>query len=157
MKTAAAKPDPRAALAGVLAHHRVIYCNVQALRQWRADFRQKILLRAQAAEGAGGQPSWNFQHYISGILPEVDPQFSAVETALLFLENSAEYIAAEKLIAPLLADLAELEKQEAAAALRRADLERQHREAVAAAEDRARAAALRDPEVASAARALAAA
>jgi hypothetical protein len=137
MKNSAPKPDPRQQLESVLAHHRVLFCNVGALRQWRDQFRAKILVRAQAAEGAGSAPSWNPQNYISGILPEVNPQFSAVETALLFLESTPEFIGAAALIEPLLKDLAALEKAEAIAVQNAADAERDRREKVDAAKAQA--------------------
>ena len=155
MKNSSLKPDPRAALQGVLLHKKYIFLNTLALRKWRAEFRQKVLVRAQCAHGAGPSESFEPQHYIANLLPNLDPQFSDVETALLFLENSPEFLEAAAVIEPLLAAVAELELEEAAAAARRGDLERVHREAVAAAEAKARFVALNSPEVAAAARALA--
>ena len=157
MKTTSSKPDPRAALQGVLLHKKYIFLNTLALRKWRAEFRQKVLVRAQCAHGAGPSESWEPQHFIANLLPNLDPQFSDVETALLFLENSPEFLEAKAVIEPLLAAVAALEVEEAAAAAHRADLEQAHREAVAAAESQARVVALNSPEVAAAARALAAA
>ena len=155
MKDSAPKIDPRAALQAVMLHEKFIYLNTLALRKWRAEFRQKVLVRAQCAHGAGPSESWEAQHFIANLLPNLDPQFSDVETALLFLENSPEFLEAKAVIEPLLEAVAELEIEEAAAGVRRADLERVHREAVTAAEEKARAVALASPEVAAAARALA--
>ena len=157
MKSSSSKTDPRAALQAVMLHEKFIYLNTLALRKWRAEFRQKVLVRAQCAHGAGPSESFEPQHYIANLLPNLDPQFSDVETALLFLENSPEFLEAAQIIEPLLAAVAELEIEEAAAGVRRADLERVHREAIATAEENARAVALRSPAVAAAARALAAA
>ena len=140
-----------------MLHEKFIYLNTLALRKWRAEFRQKVLVRAQCAHGAGPSESWEAQHFIANLLPNLDPRFSDVETALLFLENSPEFLEAAQIIEPLLAAVAELEIEEAAAGVRRADLERAHREAVASAEERARTVALASPEVAAAAKALAAA
>ena len=155
MKTTSSKTDPRAALQAVMLHHKYIFLNTLALRKWRDEFRQKVLVRAQAAHGAGPADSWEPQHYILNILPTVTPEFIACETSLLFLENTAEFLEAAAEIEPLLKAVAELEIEEAAAGVRRADLERVHREAVTAAEEKARAVALASPEVAAAARALA--
>ena len=157
MKTSSLKPDPRAALQGVLLHKKYIFLNTLALRKWRDEFRQKVLVRAQAAHGAGPAESWQPAHFISNILPTVTPEFIACETSLLFLENTAEFLEAAAEIEPLLAAVAELEVEEAAATARRADLEQAHREAVATAEAKARFVALSSPEVAAAAKALAAA
>ena len=157
MKNSSLKPDPRAALQAVMLHQKYIFLNTLALRKWRAEFRQKVLVRAQCAHGAGLSESFEPQHFIANLLPNLDPQFSDVETALLFLENSPEFLEAAQIIEPLLAAVAEVEQQEAAAAVRRGNLEQAHREAVAAAEEKARAVALASPEVAAAARALAAA
>jgi len=157
MKSTSSKTDPRAELQAVLLHHKYVFLNTLALRKWRDEFRRKVLVRAQCAHGAGPSESWEAQHYIANLLPTLDPQFSDVETALLFLENSPEFIEAAQVIEPLLEGVAELEIEEAAARTRRADLERAHREAVASAEERARTVALNSPEVAAAARALAAA
>ena len=155
MKNSSSKTDPRAALQAVMLHEKYIYLNTSALRKWRDEFRQKVLVRAQCAHGAGPSESWEAQHFIANLLPNLDPRFSDVETALLFLENSPEFLEAAKIIEPLLAAVAALEVEEAAAAARRAELEQAHREAVAAAESQARAVALASPEVAAAARALA--
>ena len=155
MKSSSLKPDPRAALQGVLLHKKYIFLNTLALRKWRDEFRKTVLIRAQAAHGAGPAESWQPAHFISNILPTVTPEFIACETSLLFLENTAEFLEAAAEIEPLLAAVAELEIEEAAAGVRRADLERVHREAVTAAEEKARAVALASPEVAAAARALA--
>ena len=157
MKNSSSKTDPRAALQAVLLHHKYVFLNTIALRKWREGFRQKVLVRAQCAFGAGPAESWEPQHYIANLLPNLDPQFSDVETALLFLENSPEFIEAKAVIEPLLAAVAALEVEEAAAGVRRADLEQAHREAIAAAESQARVVALNSPAVAAAARALAAA
>jgi hypothetical protein len=157
MKNSAPKPDPRAELQAVLLHKKYIYLNTVALRKWRDEFRQKVLIRAQAAHGAGPAESWQPAHFISNILPTVTPEFVACETALLFLENTAEFLEAKAEIEPLLASVAALEIEEAAAATRRSNLEQAHREAVASAEEKARAVALASPEVAAAAKALAAA
>ena len=157
MKNSAPKPDPRAALQAVMLHHKYVYLNTVALRKWRDEFRKTVLIRAQAAHGAGPAESWQPAHFISNILPTVTPEFIACETSLLFLENTAEFLEAAAEIEPLLAAVAALEVEEAAATARRADLEQAHREAVAAAEEKARAVALASPEVAAAARALAAA
>jgi len=157
MKNSAPKIDPRAELQAVLLHKKYIFLNTGALRKWRDEFRQKVLVRAQCAHGAGPSESFEAQHYIANLLPNLDPQFSDVETALLFLENSPEFIEAATEIEPLLAAVAALEIEEAAAATRRGNLEQAHRDAIAAAEEEARAVALNSPEVAAAARALAAA
>ena len=157
MKNSAPKPDPRAALQAVLLHQKYIFLNTLALRKWRAEFRQKVLVRAQCAFGAGPAESFEPQHYIANLLPNLDPQFSDVETALLFLENSPEFLEAAQIIEPLLEAVAALEIEEAAAAVRRGELEQAHRDALAAAEAKARFVALNSPEVAAAAKALAAA
>ena len=157
MKKSSSKTDPRAALQAVMLHEKFIYLNTLALRKWRAEFRQKVLVRAQCAHGAGPSESFEPQHYIANLLPNLDPQFSDVETALLFLENSPEFLEAAAVIEPLLAAVAALEVEEGAAGVRRAELEQAHREAVAAAETKARFVALNSPEVAAAAKALAAA
>ena len=157
MKNSALKPDPRAALQGVLLHKKYIFLNTVALRKWRDEFRKTVLIRAQAAHGAGPAESWQPAHFISNILPTVTPEFIACETSLLFLENTAEFLEAAAEIEPLLAAVAALELEETAAAVRRGELEQAHRAAVAAAEENARAVALRSPAVAAAARALAAA
>ena len=157
MKTSSLKPDPRAALQSVLLHEKYVYLNTLALRKWRAEFRQKVLVRAQCAHGAGPSESFEPQHFIANLLPNLDPRFSDVETALLFLENSPEFLEAAQIIEPLLAAVAALEFEEAAAAVRRGELEQAHRDAVAAAEAQARVVALNSPAVAAAARALAAA
>ena len=157
MKTSSSKTDPRAALQGVLLHKKYIFLNTLALRKWRDEFRKTVLIRAQAAHGAGPADSWEPQHYILNILPTVTPEFIACETSLLFLENTAEFLEAAAEIEPLLAAVAALEVEEAAAAAHRADLEQAHRDAVAAAEAQARVVALSSPEVAAAAKALAAA
>ena len=155
MKNSAPKLDPRAALQAVMLHNKYVFLNKLALRKLRAEFRQKVLVRAQAAHGAGPAESFEPQHYIANLLPNLDPQFSDVETALLFLENSPEFLEAKAVIEPLLAAVAALEIREAAATARRGELEQAHRDAVAAAEENARAVALASPEVAAAARALA--
>ena len=157
MKNSSSKTDPRAALQGVMLHHKYVFLNTVALRKWRAEFRQKVLVRAQCAHGAGLAESFEPQHFIANLLPNLDPRFSDVETALLFLENSPEFLEAAAVIEPLLASVAALEVEEAAAAAHRADLEQAHREAVATAESQARVVALNSPAVAAAARALAAA
>ena len=157
MKNSSSKTDPRAALQAVMLHHKYLYLNTLALRKWRDEFRQKVLVRAQCAHGAGPSESFEPQHYIANLLPNLDPQFSDVETALLFLENSPEFLEAAAVIEPLLAAVAALEVEEAAAAAHRAELEQAHREAVATAEAKARFVALSSPEVAAAAKALAAA
>ena len=157
MKNSAPKLDPRAALQGVMLHEKFIYLNTVALRKWRDEFRQKVLVRAQCAHGAGPSESFEPQHYIANLLPNLDPQFSDVETALLFLENSPEFLEAAQIIEPLLEAVAALEIEEAAAAVRRGELEQAHRDALAAAEAKARFVALNSPEVAAAAKALAAA
>ncbi len=133
MKTTSSKTDPRAALQAVMLHHKYIFLNTLALRKWRAEFRQKVLVRAQAAHGAGLSESFEPQHYIANLLPNLDPQFSDVETALLFLENSPEFLEAAKIIEPLLKAVAELEKSEAAAAQAAAAAEHIRREKVDAA------------------------
>ena len=133
MKNSSSKTDPRAALQAVLLHHKYIFLNTLALRKWRAEFRQKVLVRAQAAHGAGLSESFEPQHYIANLLPNLDPQFSDVETALLFLENSPEFLEAAKIIEPLLKAVAELEKSEAAAAQAAAAAEHIRREKVDAA------------------------
>ena len=157
MKNSALKPDPRAALQGVLLHKKYIFLNTLALRKWRDEFRKTVLIRAQAAHGAGPAESWQPAHFISNILPTVTPEFIACETSLLFLENTAEFLEAAAEIEPLLAAVAALELEEAAATARRGELEQAHRQAVAAAESKARFVALSSPEVAAAAKALAAA
>ena len=157
MKNSSSKTDPRAALQAVMLHQKYIFLNTLALRKWRDEFRKTVLIRAQAAHGAGPAESWEPQHYIANLLPNLDPQFSDVETALLFLENSPEFLEAKAVIEPLLAAVAALEVEEAAATARRADLEQAHREAIATAEENARAVALASPAVAAAARALASA
>jgi len=116
MKNSAPKIDPRAELQAVLLHKKYIFLNTLALRKWRDEFRQKVLIRAQAAHGAGPSESWEAQHYIANILPTVTPEFIACETSLLFLENTAEFLEAKAEIEPILAAVAALEKQEAAAA-----------------------------------------
>ena len=116
-----------------MLHEKFIYLNTLALRKWRAEFRQKVLVRAQCAHGAGPSESFEPQHYIANLLPNLDPQFSDVETALLFLESSPEFLAAAKIIEPLLEAVAELEKSEAAAAQAAAAAEHIRREKVDAA------------------------
>jgi hypothetical protein len=133
MKNSAPKPDPRAALESVLANHRLLFLNVTALKNLRAEFRQKLLFRGQAAEGAGSATTWNPQHFVANLLPTVTPEFIACETALAFLENTPEFLEAAALIEPLLKDLAELEKREAIAAQEAADAERIRRERLDAA------------------------
>ena len=157
MKNSSSKTDPRAALQAVMLHHKYIFLNTLALRKWRDEFRKTVLIRAQAAHGAGPADSWEPQHYILNILPTVTPEFIACETSLLFLENTAEFLEAAAEIEPLLAAVAALELEEAAATARRGELEQAHRQAVAAAESNARFVALSSPEVAAAAKALAAA
>jgi hypothetical protein len=130
MKTSSSKLDPRAELQGVLLHHKYVFLNTLALRKWRDGFRQKVLVRAQCAHGAGPSESWEAQHYIANLLPTLDPQFSDVETALLFLENSPEFLEAAQIIVPLLAAVAELEIEEAAERTRRGNLEQAHRAAI---------------------------
>ena len=133
MKNSSSKIDPRAALQAVLLHQKYIFLNTLALRKWRDEFRKTVLIRAQAAHGAGPAESFEPQHYIANLLPNLDPQFSDVETALLFLENSPEYLEAAKIIEPLLEAVAELEKSEAAAAQAAAAAEHIRREKVDAA------------------------
>jgi hypothetical protein len=133
MKSTSSKPDPRAALESVLAHHRLIFLNVTALKNLRAEFRQKLLFRGQAAEGAGSATTWNPQHFVANLLPTVTPEFIACETALAFLENTPEFLEAAQIIEPLLKDLAELEKAEAIAVQNAADAERDRRERLDAA------------------------
>jgi hypothetical protein len=133
MKNSAPKPDPRAELQAVLLHKKYIFLNTVALRKWRAEFREKVLIRAQAAHGAGPSESWQPAHFISNILPTVTPEFIACETSLLFLENTAEFIEAATEIEPLLAAVAALEKSEAAAAQEAAAAENIRRERVDAA------------------------
>ena len=116
-----------------MLHHKYLYLNTVALRKWRDEFRQKVLVRAQCAHGAGPSESFEPQHYIANLLPNLDPQFSDVETALLFLESSPEFLAAAKIIEPLLEAVAELEKSEAAAAQAAAAAEHIRREKVDAA------------------------
>jgi hypothetical protein len=157
MRSTSSKTDPRAELQAVLLHKKYVFLNTVALRKWRDEFRQKVLIRAQAAHGAGPAESWQPAHFIANILPTVTPEFVACETALVFLENTAEFLEAKAEIEPLLEAVAALEIEEAAERTRRADLEQAHRDAVATAEERARAVALASPEVAAAARALAAA
>jgi hypothetical protein len=137
MKSTSSKPDPRAALESVLAHHRLIFLNVTALKNLRAEFRQKLLFRGQAAEGAGSATTWNPQHFVANLLPTVTPEFIACETALAFLENTPEFLEAEKEIEPLLAAVAALEKAEAIAVQNAAEIERDRREKVDAAKAQA--------------------
>jgi hypothetical protein len=137
MKSTSSKPDPRAALESVLAHHRLIFLNVAALKNLRAEFRQKLLFRGQAAEGAGSATTWNPQHFVANLLPTVTPEFIACETALAFLENTPEFLEAAQIIEPLLKDLAALEKAEAIAVQNAADAERIRREKVDAAKAQA--------------------
>jgi hypothetical protein len=137
MKNASSKPDPRAALESVLADRRLIFLNVTALKNLRAEFRQKLLFRGQAAEGATGATTWNPQHFVANLLPTVTPEFIACETALAFLENAPEFLEAEKEIEPLLAAVAALEKAEAIAVQNAAEIERDRREKVDAAKAQA--------------------
>lgn len=156
MKNSAPKIDPQAALESVLADRATLFQNVTALRQIVAEAKAPLLIRAQCA-GPQGSAFWNPRGFIQNIAPNISNELVAAIVALEFLEGTPEFLEAEKEITPLLAAVAELERQEAEAAIRRADLERAHREALAAAEDKARAVALASPEVAAAARALAAA
>jgi len=133
MKNSAPKIDPRAALQAVMLHHKYVFLNTLALRKWRDEFRRKVLVRAQCAHGAGPSESWEAQHYIANLLPTLDPQFSDVETALLFLENSPEFLEAAQIIEPLLEAAAELEKREAIAAQEVAAAENIRREKLDAA------------------------
>lgn len=137
MKNASSKPDPRAALESVLAHYRLIFLNVTALKNLRAEFRQKLLFRGQAAEGAGSATTWNPQHFVANLLPTVTPEFIACETSLAFLENTPEFLEAKAEIEPLLATVAALEKAEAIAAQEAAEIERDRREKVDAAKAQA--------------------
>jgi hypothetical protein len=133
MKSTSSKPDPRQQLDAVLADRRLIFLNVTALKNLRAEFRQKLLWRAQAAEGATGATTWQPQHFVANLLPTVTPEFIACETALAFLESTPAFIEAAALIEPLLKDLAALEKAEAIAVQNAADAERIRRERLDAA------------------------
>lgn len=160
MKSTSSKPDPRAALDGVLANRRCIFLNTEAVREAVVALEQKLLTRAMCAEYAGGSTTYPegwpvARHRL--FVNDVDPQAASLRGALNILENSPEYIEAAAEIRPLLAAAAELEQREAEAALAKADMQRAHRELVAAAEDRAREAALNSPEIAASARRLAAA
>ena len=156
----APKIDPRAALSGTLEHHRLIFLNTEAVREAVLAQEGKFMIRAQAASYGGGATSHPEGWQVSRQRPfvnDVDPQIANLRGVLTIMENSPEYREAAQVITPLLAAVAEVEQQEAAATARRAELEQAHREAVAAAESQARVVALNSPEVAAAARALAAA
>ena len=158
MKNSAPKLDPRAALACTLEHLRIVYLNTEAVREAVLAQEKKFMIRAQAASYGGGATSYPEGWQVSRQRPfvnDVDPQIANLRGVLTIMENSPEYREAAQVITPLLAAVAEVEQQEAAAAARRGDLERVHREAVAAAEAKARFVALNSPEVAAAARALA--
>ena len=160
MKNSAPKIDPRAALSGTLEHHRLIFLNTEAVREAVLAQEGKFMIRAQAASYGGGATDYPEGWQVSRQRPfvhDLDPQIANLRGVLSILENSREYLEAKAVIEPLLAAVAELEIEEAAATVRRGDLEQAHREAVAAAESQARAVALRSPAVAAAARALAAA
>lgn len=148
--------DPRAALAAIPPEATNIFNNTLALRGL-IDGMTKHLVPLALGTSAIGPNTWNPANYVGSILPHLDERHPAALAALAVLEKSPEFQAAEKLIVPILAALAELEAREAAAALKHADAERRHAAAIATAEARLRAAALLEPEVASAARALAAA
>ena len=156
----APKIDPRAALAATLEHHRLIFLNTEAVREAVLAQEGKFMIRAQAASYGGGATSYPEGWQVSRQRPfvnDVDPQIANLRGVLTIMESSPEYLEAAKIIEPLLEAVAEVEQQEAAAAVRRGELERVHREAVAAAEAQARVVALNSPAVAAAARALAAA
>ena len=160
MKNSAPKPDPRAALSSTPEHLRIVYLNTQAVREAVLAQEGKFMIRAEAASYGGGATSYPEGWQVSRQRPfvnDLDPQIANLRGVLSILENSKEYLEAAAVIEPLLAAVAEVEQQEAAAAVRRGELEQAHREAVAAAEENARAVALRSPAVAAAARALASA
>ena len=156
----APKIDPRASVSSTLEHHRLIFLNTEAVREAVLAQEGKFMIRAQAASYGGGATSYPEGWQVSRQRPfvhDLDPQIANLRGALTIMENSPEYREAKAVIEPLLKAVAALEIEEAAAATRRADLERAHREAVASAEERARTVALASPEVAAAAKALAAA
>jgi hypothetical protein len=160
MKTSSSKPDPRAALSGVLEHFRIVYLNCEAVREAVLAQEGKFMIRAQAASYGGGATSYPEGWQVSRQRPfvsDLDPQIANLRGVLTIMETSPEYLEAAQIIAPLLASVAALEKQEAAERTRRGNLEQAHRDAIAAAEEEARAVALASPEVAAAAKALAAA
>ena len=156
----APKIDPRASVSSTLEHHRLIFLNTEAVREAVLAQEGKFMIRAQAASYGGGATSYPEGWQVSRQRPfvnDVDPQIANRRGVLTIMENSPEYREAAQVITPLLAAVAEVEQQEAAAAVRRGELEQAHREAVAAAESQARVVALNSPEVAAAAKALAAA
>ncbi len=137
--------DPRAALANVPDHLRRVFLNVSALQNLRAEIERPLVVRALNAEGT--RYSWNPGDFLANIMPTVDTRIPAIAAALNVLENSAEFLEAKRIVEPILRDLAELEAREAEAALQRADRQRKLDEAIAAAEERALAAARKDPAV----------
>ena len=160
MKNSSSKTDPRAALSGTLEHHRLIFLNTEAVREAVLAQEGKFMIRAQAASYGGGATSYPEGWQVSRQRPfvhDLDPQIANLRGVLTIMETSPEYLEAKAVIEPLLAAVAALEVEEAAATARRADLEQAHREAIATAEENARAVALASPAVAAAARALASA
>jgi len=160
MKTSSSKLDPRTALSSTLEHFRLLYLNTEAVREAVRAQEAKFMIRAQAASYGGGATSYPEGWQVSRQRPfvnDIDPQIANLRGVLTIMETTTEYLEAAQIIEPLLKAVAALEKQEAADRTRRGNLEQAHRDAVAAAEEKARVVALNSPEVAAAARALAAA
>lgn len=150
--TTSNKPCPRTQLAEVLTSQVYLHGNVAALRQLVAELESPLISRAQHAVPAGDQ--WNPQNYIHNLIPSLDPRLAPAHAALAVLEASPEYQEAEAVIAPLLKALAELEVAEQIARQDLADRQREHAAALAAATEKALAAAALDPAVVKAAAAL---
>ena len=132
----APKIDPRAALQGVLEHHRLIFLNTEAVREAVLAQEGKFMIRAQAASYGGGATSHPEGWQVSRQRPfvhDLDPQIANLRGALTIMENSPEYREAKAVIEPLLKAVAALEKSEAAAAQERAAAEHIRREKLDAA------------------------
>src|SRR5688500_10268079 len=116
------KSDPRADLAAVPTEAQYIYGNASALREIIAEQEARLVTHALGAI-PNGNP-WTPASYINNMVPVVDARIPAARIALDVLERSAEYKAAKATIEPLLAAVAQLEREEQAAAQALADKQR---------------------------------
>jgi hypothetical protein len=113
--------DPRQQLDEIPLPQRYIFCNVESLRAQVAEMLTPLLTRAQHAHGTGAP--WHLAGYSTNIRETVPEQLAPSLAALQLLEITPEFIEAKKVIEPLLAAAAEVEKAEAIAAAAAAEKE----------------------------------
>ena len=140
------KPDARQLLTEVPEIARNLFNNVAALRETVEGWEAVALARAQHS-GPNGLDPWAPAQYRANLLNTAHEHWAPARAVLDSLEGSADYIAAAKIIVPILKAVAELEVAEEAA---RQELQRK-KSAVAEALEKANARALslaaKDPDV----------